>query len=252
MPPPRRPLTGPATSARRRSLPTSSPNCSVRTLTIGVLIVTTGTLAALPFRNPPTGDPGEQPTRSPVSGPSTDLVADNWPDHRSENVLEPDPALEPDPWRPSAEHPSASATSPRPSDRFTADRTGAAASRRSGRERGPERLAGKSPGNDTFSDSDPSDQTIKAEASYEDWMIPVDDSQLIRERFSATVSGLDPDGSEPDDGESMRERQAGNGPPPSTDALPASLREARRPPSRRPPEGPAPPTAERHWIRQPR
>lgn len=276
MPPPRRPLSGPVITARRRFLPPSSPTCSVRTLTIGVLIVTTGTLAALPFRNRTPNGPGEQPTRPPVSGPSGELVAEDWPDRRSESL--PGPA----PLSPSAGHPPETPTSIRPSDRGTFGRNGATANDHDGRDRSPERLAGNSQRNGVLPAPFPSGPNGSSAASYEEWMIPVDDSQLIRERFAATVSGSDRH-----DSGASGDRRGGATTPHSTDALPASLREARHhgngtsfssgdegsrddastsdPRSttgsissgtallpRRPPKGPAPPTSERHWIRQPR
>lgn len=252
MPPSRRPLTGPATMVRWRFPPPSSPNCSVRTLTIGVLIVTTGTLAALPFRNPPTDGPVDPPTRSPESGPYGALVADSWPDRPSDShPAENPPAASP--LSRSAEQPRNLPSSVTVSGRGTAARDRSTANDLDGSDRNQDRFATAPPKRHAALEPFASEPNAPSVPTYEDWMIPVGDSQLIRERFSATIAAerSEPRSEKghssdlPDEPDPSVERQTETDTRP-TAALPASLKTI--PPSTTDSDASA---RERHWIRQP-
>lgn len=232
----------------RRGVPDAPPATRIplRILTITVTIFSIGMIAALPFRRTAVPEsPAESVAANPDPPVSRDLVVDPWP------------------WTPAHEAPhfSHSPDVPKRDDPRTAipesDRLAPAGIRRNARvtaESAASR-AGQSPTPD----------------GYEAWMVPIDESPLLRERFAATLAPeSDESRSRPTaDGSpegSAAETEPGGNVPLKTVSLGRStpVRDDDEEPWVAPPsdpsysfrpardDSPAPPASERHWIRQPR
>ena len=216
----------------------------MRILTITVSILSIGIVAALPFRRTPVPEP---PTGSLVANPeplvARDLVVDPWP--WNPGGEETDFSQPPD--VPERDDPGAAILGPdrppRAGSRRNARVSEASAAGRVGR-------VGRSSSRD----------------GYEAWMIPIDESPLLRERFAAT---MDPES----DGASARPTADGptaetpsggtvawktvsldrSAPGPGHDdepwVAPPSDPSYSFTPARD--DAPSRPASERHWIRQP-